>query len=178
MGGSSIINFKNKQALIFFLIVSVSGYKYILSTLVSNKFNVDQFISQVMAYPMTNVIDRCQKDFGYSDQDMIVLEKELKRFLILAAINDRSVGMYSKYVDDLWHTFILFTKEYAAFCNKFAGRFIHHLPITDQEKKLEDKIKVYQEFDFFIEKYENTFNEKAHDIWYLDACSKQEFNFN
>lgn len=27
-----------------------------------------------------------------------------------------------------WHTFILFTKDYAEFCERVAGRFIHHVP--------------------------------------------------
>lgn len=31
-------------------------------------------------------------------------------------------------VDIGWHTFILYTREYAAFCHRVAGRFIHHEP--------------------------------------------------
>jgi hypothetical protein len=31
-------------------------------------------------------------------------------------------------VDPGWHTFILYTREYAAFCDQIAGRFIHHNP--------------------------------------------------
>jgi hypothetical protein len=27
-----------------------------------------------------------------------------------------------------WHTFILHTRDYAAFCDRIAGRFIHHEP--------------------------------------------------
>lgn len=34
----------------------------------------------------------------------------------------------SKLVDIGWHTFILFTVDYAAFCDRVAGRFIHHVP--------------------------------------------------
>lgn len=34
----------------------------------------------------------------------------------------------SKLVDIGWHTFILHTCEYAAFCQHMAGRFIHHAP--------------------------------------------------
>jgi hypothetical protein len=33
-------------------------------------------------------------------------------------------------VEDIgWHTFILFTRAYAAWCERFAGRFIHHEPV-------------------------------------------------
>jgi hypothetical protein len=31
-------------------------------------------------------------------------------------------------VDLGWHAFILYTAEYAAFCDRVAGRFIHHSP--------------------------------------------------
>ncbi|OXM52656.1 glycine-rich domain-containing protein [Amycolatopsis alba] len=34
----------------------------------------------------------------------------------------------SETVDIGWHTFILYTREYAAFCERLAGRFLHHEP--------------------------------------------------
>jgi hypothetical protein len=34
----------------------------------------------------------------------------------------------SPLVDIGWHTFILYTRGYAEFCERFAGRFIHHEP--------------------------------------------------
>lgn len=37
----------------------------------------------------------------------------------------------SAMVDIGWHTFILYTREYSAFCNRVAGRFIHHDPTDD-----------------------------------------------
>ncbi|WP_410642052.1 glycine-rich domain-containing protein [Amycolatopsis sp. lyj-346] len=34
----------------------------------------------------------------------------------------------SDIVDIGWHTFLLYTREYAGFCDRVAGRFIHHEP--------------------------------------------------
>ncbi len=34
----------------------------------------------------------------------------------------------SPLVDEGWHTFILYTKEYATFCRKISGGYIHHEP--------------------------------------------------
>lgn len=34
-----------------------------------------------------------------------------------------------------WHAFILHTREYAAFCEKIAGHFIHHVPVVRGEGK-------------------------------------------
>jgi len=40
------------------------------------------------------------------------------------------VGMPSKVVDEAWHEFILFTKQYESFCNRAFGTFLHHKPAT------------------------------------------------
>ncbi len=37
----------------------------------------------------------------------------------------------SELVDIGWHTFILYTREYASFCEQVAGGFIHHTPNDD-----------------------------------------------
>ncbi|MCX4772809.1 MULTISPECIES: hypothetical protein [unclassified Streptomyces] len=39
----------------------------------------------------------------------------------------------SKPVGVGWHTWILHTVDYAAFCERIAGRFIHHVPTPDGE---------------------------------------------
>ena len=36
--------------------------------------------------------------------------------------------MPSKAVDAAWHEFIVLTKEYASFCEKAFGRYLHHTP--------------------------------------------------
>lgn len=50
----------------------------------------------------------------------------------------------SETVDIGWHTFILYTREYAKFCDNIAGRFIHHVPDDENEKtsnmKAQDQI--------------------------------------
>ena len=47
-------------------------------------------------------------------------------------INHRAAGrklsMPSQVVDDAWHEFILFTRNYEDFCKRGVGRFLHHVP--------------------------------------------------
>ena len=38
------------------------------------------------------------------------------------------VAMPSQVVDDLWHEFILFTRDYKKFCDEAFGKFLHHTP--------------------------------------------------
>lgn len=40
----------------------------------------------------------------------------------------RMVAMPSQAVDVAWHEFILYTRQYRAFCRKGLGRFLHHVP--------------------------------------------------
>lgn len=40
----------------------------------------------------------------------------------------RMVAMPSQVVDDAWHEFILFTRQYDKFCRAAFGRFLHHTP--------------------------------------------------
>lgn len=49
------------------------------------------------------------------------------------ALNPEARLVPSELVDHGWHAFILHTREYAAFCEKIAGRFIHHVPMVPGE---------------------------------------------
>lgn len=61
-----------------------------------------------------------------------------QRKAVLAALDDyfqlcrkagrRMVAMPSQAVDDAWHEFILFTRQYDKFCRHAFGRFLHHTP--------------------------------------------------
>ena len=130
----------------------------------------EHVIEMVMNYPMPDPIARCKKDFGYSDSEMKLLEKELKRYLILCILKSpgqEGVGMYSKDVDNLWHSFILFTREYAEFGKKCAGYFLHHMPRTDHDELLTRK-ESHEKFLFFTNRYKEIFGEAPHAIWFLD----------
>ncbi|NRQ32082.1 hypothetical protein HII36_09555 [Nonomuraea sp. NN258] len=49
-------------------------------------------------------------------------------FLYTCALNPGAALTPSPQVDLGWHQFILHTRDYAAFCEAVAGRFIHHTP--------------------------------------------------
>lgn len=52
------------------------------------------------------------------------------RQFFLAHLKSRRqyVSMPSQVADDLWHEFILYTRNYQAFCHRAFGRFFHHTP--------------------------------------------------
>ena len=63
----------------------------------------------------------------------------LKDFFFFC-VEERSLTMPSKVVDDAWHEFILFTKEYQDFCigayGKARRHFLHHTPAESYKKEL------------------------------------------
>jgi hypothetical protein len=54
-------------------------------------------------------------------------------FLAAGAVLPGAELSPSKAVDIGWHTWILHTVDYAAFCDRVAGRFIHHVPTPEGE---------------------------------------------
>ncbi|MEV7026099.1 hypothetical protein [Kitasatospora sp. NPDC093558] len=49
-------------------------------------------------------------------------------FLGACAANPGTRLSPSRLVDHGWHTFLMYTREYAGFCDRVAGRFLHHSP--------------------------------------------------
>lgn len=49
-------------------------------------------------------------------------------FLAYLKSGQKYVSMPSQVVDDLWHEFILHTREYESFCKKAFGGLLHHTP--------------------------------------------------
>ena len=43
-------------------------------------------------------------------------------------------------IDEMWHTFLLYSKDYYDFCHQYLGRMIHHRP-TPRAKKNEKLLK-------------------------------------
>jgi len=62
-------------------------------------------------------------------KDRGLVARGLRQFFLAHLLSGRRfVSMPSQVVDDLWHEFILYTKNYDAFCRKAFGRFLHHTP--------------------------------------------------
>ncbi|MCI0619949.1 hypothetical protein L0Y40_02880 [Candidatus Wolfebacteria bacterium] len=84
-------------------------------------------LDEVMAYQHPAVVQRLQKKLGIEPRDAEQLFADTKRFLCLCAIADEPIAP-TETLDFGWHEFILFTRDYADFCERHFGRFIHHRP--------------------------------------------------
>ena len=61
-------------------------------------------------------------------QRKLVFEALRDYFQLCYQAKKRLVAMPSQVVDDAWHEFILFTRQYQQFCQRGLGRFLHHTP--------------------------------------------------
>jgi len=62
-------------------------------------------------------------------KDCQLVSRGLRQFFLAHLKSGRKfVSMPSQITDELWHEFILFTKNYDAFCQKAFGKFLHHTP--------------------------------------------------
>lgn len=69
-----------------------------------------------------------------SDAEVDKILEELKVYFLICLCADlKMTYMPSKAVDVAWHWFILFTREYDAFCRKTFGKFLHHSPAESKE---------------------------------------------
>ncbi len=84
-------------------------------------------LADIMNYENDAVEARIQKELAYSPWAASELFRDLKRFLWVSTIVDGPIAPPPA-IDDAWHVFLLFTQDYAAFCNCFFGRFLHHRP--------------------------------------------------
>lgn len=85
----------------------------------------------IEGYPLAKRLDRrlaARRPELSEEQRREVCEGLRDYFLISNRAGRRMVAMPSQAVDDAWHEFILFTREYDAFCRRAFGRFLHHTP--------------------------------------------------
>ena len=70
-----------------------------------------------------------KKHAGFSRKDSALVSRGLRQFFLAYLMSGRRyVSMPSQVADDLWHEFILYTREYQAFCGRAFGGFLHHTP--------------------------------------------------
>ena len=87
-------------------------------------------------------------------------EREIKRFLALSSLYPGRYGMRGP-LDELWHTFIIFTSWYARFCKRLGGGFIHHFPKVPSERVEEPTAKPSSSTWYSRRDYQRFFAEPA-----------------
>ncbi len=87
-------------------------------------------IASVLSFDLEGVVLKLVKNHDMSREMAEMVWVDTKRFLYLCGWkNDNSFSMTpTPTIDKGWHEFILFTREYAQFCQTHFGELIHHVP--------------------------------------------------
>lgn len=94
------------------------------------------------------------------------LFREVKRYLVLTAADPTIAWtMYSLRIDEIWHQFILFTRQYIEYCSQNFGRYIQHAPSTAPAVELPQR-RAPSTFAMFAGRYAELYGEHLPDPWY------------
>lgn len=112
-------------------------------------------LHKLLEYKNDNILSRYQNE--YPDSKMTAKEalSELMKYIWLChrhasdkkqnpeneALNFKCVmHMEMEEIDNMWHTFILFTRDYQNFCNDYLeGSFFHHDPLPLKQRHVSKK---------------------------------------
>ena len=100
----------------------------------TKQYNNAKIIETAMSFPMDDLLRKYCMEHSLPIETAREHEREIKRFLALSVINSSTKYVMSGPMDELWHSFILFTKKYHDFCYLVAGHYIHHAPSIPSDK--------------------------------------------
>jgi hypothetical protein len=114
-------------------------------------------LCEVMAYHNERVIGSFLKSFELSENEARDIFEQVKCMLWLGNEMDFdgfteqgkafSIDRSLLILDEMWHTFILCTKDYKEFCEEFFGHFIHHYPQVESEAKVAQRKAEFADLD-------------------------------
>jgi len=126
-----------------------------------------QCFAEAMAYEAPFLIEKLQKDHIVENaKEGEALFAEVKRYFVLARSDGSKIWqMHSLRIDDVWHQFVLFTRQYMDFCQRFFGGYIPHSPGNAPETKIAAVVETAS-FEQFRNRYEALFGTPLPDLWY------------
>lgn len=90
--------------------------------------NTQEIPGNIKSYTNESVINTyCERNNSTVDSARKLFSKTLE-FLWSCKLNNDAQSP-TKEVDEMWHLFILHTKDYKNFCSEHLGKFIHHQPL-------------------------------------------------
>jgi hypothetical protein len=122
-------------------------------------------LDMILQYTNDAIVDRFKRKLNLNDEKATELFNDVKTFLWLQSV----AGPLSPtpMIDKGWHEFILYTEDYAAFCQEYFGYFIHHRPHRPGEMSEERNVATRDRL--FLEAVEHLDDTKLSDNWNWDS---------
>jgi hypothetical protein len=98
--------------------------------------NGQTLLSEVLQYRHPGVVRRYCLEYHATPEEARELFREMLKWLYLCyrAATTPPDGFAchmlpeTAQIDIMWHTFLLYTQDYADFCQRYFGMFLHHVP--------------------------------------------------
>jgi hypothetical protein len=107
-------------------------------------------IADVLAYHHPGVVRRYATEQHASPEEAEDVFRETLKWLYLCACACRegvSCAMTPELakLDEMWHTFLMFTRDYEDFCEHYFGFFLHHVPTEAEEDACQESPEAVRE---------------------------------
>jgi hypothetical protein len=134
-------------------------------------------LDEVLSYRHPGALRRYAKEHGASLDEAAEIFRETLKYLYVsyrAAFDGPegfgcTISSEIEKIDWMWHTFLLFTMEYADFCERHFGFFLHHIPAeADGESAVHEenlRARVQRQFELVYD----VLGEETLTAWY-DEC--------
>lgn len=109
-------------------------------------------LEELNEYKNENVVRRFTETWDVPHDEALELFEDMKKWLWLSDYNYKqskseqhihlAISQSTKLIDEMWHTFILFTRDYCEFCTCYFGRYLHHRPAP--QSAYHEQIKAYE----------------------------------
>lgn len=96
----------------------------------------------IASYQHNGVVERLQRVSRLEPDEAALVFEDTKKFLYLCATSPEPM-IPTKAIDEGWHNFILFTEDYAHFCESFLGRFVHHRPTPPDSRREQTQLRYF-----------------------------------
>jgi hypothetical protein len=114
--------------MIKFIVAGIAG---LMLWLLWRNWSARRRFAYIEQFPYARLLDKrlaARRPELNEIQRLEVFAGLLDYFQLARSAGKRMVAMPSQTVDDAWHEFILFTRQYDKFCQGAFGRFLHHTP--------------------------------------------------
>ena len=95
-------------------------------------------LHEVLAYRNDDVVERFTGQYAITSEESEDIFHETKKWLWLSAQPDASHVTIVEplwIIDEMWHNFVLFTRDYMDFCRSYFEIYLHHVPVTGRAKE-------------------------------------------
>jgi hypothetical protein len=146
-------------------------------------------LDQALSYRNDQILYKFQERWDVSFEEAAELFEETKRWLWLQVAARHqpdapplAMTVSLAIVDEMLHTFILFTREYVRYCDKNYGVYLHHSPMTKRAKdaqlawfRKDPEQMLSAEEEFLSNMYSFTYELLGEDTvvkWYSEYANK------